>query len=124
MLRVRGARMGKERIEKRRHDHRHLRHMQRHGGGKEMSLRRDRKSGEYVFSCNNPDCGAVFRVKAGTKASAWKAAKAVGWVAGRVGVAFLHWCSWVHRPHRDERIPQAQIDDALDAGRDGHVGPG
>lgn len=63
-----------------------------------VSFKRKRFEG-YVFSCNKEGCGAQLTVPANNFKNAWAAAKKQGWVTGKVGVVWLHWCDWVHKPN-------------------------
>ncbi len=65
------------------------------GGAQVVSEKRDKKTDEWVFSCNK--CGTEHRVRATKAWEAWKVAKAAGWIAWKRGNIWLHFCSWIHR---------------------------
>ena len=95
--------MGKNSHRRHEHEDRRLRFVQRHG--QKVTSKRER-FGKFVFSCNH--CGATATFEANNYGQAWKLAKASGWIAGKVGVAWLHWCDWTHRVSYDNAIKQRE----------------
>lgn len=91
--------MGKTyRSKNRGHNHRALPRVHPAGSKRTVSCKRKRFEG-YVFSCNREGCGAQLTVPANSFNDAWAAAKKQGWVTGKVGAVWLHWCDWVHKPN-------------------------
>lgn len=63
-----------------------------------------RIKGDITYICDWPDCFAMHTVPTGNYETAWRIARAAGWLTVRHGSKWYHFCSWLHRPNTDEQL--------------------